>query len=404
LTPDPSTASRERPTLRIAMVNSAVDRDIENADALVARYYETKEWADALADAGGGSVAVVQRFRRDFVERRSAVDYHFVAAPAFSLSLWASRVVRTLRELNADVVHVDGLVFPFLVRHLRMALPKRTALVVQDHGGIHAGSPGFARCRWRTLHRMGLRAADAFFFTSREQAAPWQSAGIIGASQTVHEVPECSSVLWTTAGAPAGHHTLPGRPALLWVGRLNANKDPFTILEGFEQVARALPDAALTLVYGENDLLGEVMSKIAASSLLRSRVHLRGRVPHREMPGLYGGADLFVLGSHHEAASISLIEALSFGVTPIVTDIPAFRAIVSGGRVGGLFPPGSPSEFARAVMRLSVDFAARRPIVRGYFERELSWPVVARKALAGYQAAADDRCKRAALRWRDAVR
>ena len=181
------------------MVNCAIDRDIEDSDALLARYYETKEWADALASVGGSPVTVVQRFGRDLVERRGAVDYHFVAPPPCSPWLWASRVARVLRGLDVTVVHVDGLVFPLLVRHLRLALPRRTAIVVQDHGGIHAGSPGFARSRWRAYHRFGLRAADAFLFTSREQAAPWQRAGIIRRSQAIHEVPECSSVMRSSA-------------------------------------------------------------------------------------------------------------------------------------------------------------------------------------------------------------
>ena len=36
------------------------------------------------------------------------------------------------------------------------------------------------------------------------------------------------------ARAISGVH---GDPALLWVGHLDANKDPLTVLEGFEQVA-----------------------------------------------------------------------------------------------------------------------------------------------------------------------
>ena len=32
-----------------------------------------------------------------------------------------------------------------------------------------------------------------------------------------------------------------GDPAMLWVGRLDANKDPLTVLAGFEQALAAIP-------------------------------------------------------------------------------------------------------------------------------------------------------------------
>ena len=45
------------------------------------------------------------------------------------------------------------------------------------------------------------------------------------------------------------------------------------------------------------------------------------------MPNYYGAADVFVSGSHSEGSGYALIEAMSAGVVPVVTDIPSFRAI-----------------------------------------------------------------------------
>ena len=87
-----------------------------------------------------------------------------------------------------------------------------------------------------------------------------------------------------------------------------------------------LPEAALTMVYGASQLLAEVQRKIADSATLRGRVHLVGKLEQRELAALYRAADLFVLGSHNEGSGFALIEALSFGVVPVVSDIPPFRA------------------------------------------------------------------------------
>jgi glycosyltransferase involved in cell wall biosynthesis len=372
--------------LRVAVVNAAVEPGIESPDALLARYQLTQAWADAVARAGG-EVVVVQRFRRDLVLRRGIVDYHFVAEAPLSRQLWGYRAARTLRALRPDVVHVDGLTFPMLVGYLRLALASSTTIVVQDHGGIHDDSPGFSRLRWRAFHRVGLAAADGFLFTAREQAAPWLRAGIVDGSQPVYEIVECSSDLGLASADSKG--AIPGRPALLWVGRLNANKDPLTVLRGFEMALETVPDAHLTMVFSESPLLADVKATLSASALLAPRVHLRGFAERAELPALYASADLFVLGSHHEGSGIALMEAMSFGATPIVTDIPSFRVITDSGRLGALFPTGDAFALARAIVKLAgCDLSSRRAPVADFFEHDLSWPSIGRKALGIYRTAA----------------
>jgi glycosyltransferase involved in cell wall biosynthesis len=121
-------------------------------------------------------------------------------------------------------------------------------------------------------------------------------------------------------------------------------------------------------------------------------VHLRGRVERNALPRLYATADVFVLGSHHEVACFSLIEALSFGVVPVVTDIPPFRRLTGEGRLGALFPPGNAAQLARALERFAgADFASQHHAVRTHFERELSWSAIGPRALEVYRIAAERR-------------
>jgi glycosyltransferase involved in cell wall biosynthesis len=376
--------------MRVVLANCAFDPDIADPDALLARYHSLAGWAKALAEASDDAVTVVQRFGRDAHLRRGRVDYQFVKddAPAFPPRWFLGRTVaRTVARLEPDVVDVKGLVFPLLVRHLRLRLGVRTSIFVRDHGGFNEQSPSFRSWRGRTFYRFGLRVADGFLFTSRDQAAPWVRAGVIGTKNAVHEVLEASTDLASWPRDMHEGYRLPGRPALLWVGRLDANKDPLTALEGFARAGGALPDAALTMVYGEDELLAAVKARIARDPWLRTRVHLRGALPRSALPSLYAGADLFVLGSSHEVACFSLIEALSFGLTPVVTDIPPFRRLTDGGRMGALFSPGNAEALGRALERASqADFAASRQLTETYFERELSWSAIGRRALDIYRA------------------
>jgi glycosyltransferase involved in cell wall biosynthesis len=390
-----SSNAAHRP-LSVAVASCCYDSDIVDPEELLERYHAMTGWAEAVARAGAGAVTVVQRFTREAALRRGLVDYRFVAdegpgqVPPWFLGM---RVARVIDGLRPDAVHVDGLVFPAVVGCLRWQLPRQTAIVVQDHGGVRLQAGGLGRAGRRLLYGVGLGAADAFLFTAGEQAAPWKDAGIIRGRHIVCEVLESSTDMgsWPPGGADT-NIAVPGSPAMLWVGRLDANKDPLTVLEGFAQVAAALPQAALTMVYGDDVLLPAVEAWLAARPELQARIHLRGRVERGALPAFYRSADLFVIGSHREVACFSLIEALSFGVTPVVTDIPPFRAITAGGRIGALFAPGDPSALARAVGRVSEgDFRARRPLVRAHFERELSWSAVGARALEAYQSAVSHR-------------
>jgi glycosyltransferase involved in cell wall biosynthesis len=176
-----------------------------------------------------------------------------------------------------------------------------------------------------------------------------------------------------------------GSPALLWVGRLIANKDPLTVLAGFERIIPSCPDARLTMVFGSDDLLPQVKAKLEAVPALACRVRLIGFVPHAELPAYYSAADIFVLGSHHEGSGYALIEACACGTVPVVTSIPSFRTITGAGARGVLWPPDDEVRLAQALLDVaSRDLASLRIDVTTHFERELSWPAVARRALEIY--------------------
>jgi len=358
-----------------------------SAGDVLARFSALTGWARALVREGAEAVTVVQEFHRDEILRADGVEYRFVAGGA-------SAVARAIARVQPTVVHVNGLVFPLRVRHLRGHLPRLAALLVQDHGGVREKHPGFRRWTWRARHRFGLRAADGFLFTAAALAEPWRRAGIIAEGLPVYEVVEASSDFLEAKddAAGTGEAALPGRPALLWVGALDANKDPMTILDGFERALARLPDAVLSMVFTDAPLLPDVRRRVEASALLRSRVRLMGRIDHARLPDLYRAADLFVVGSRQEAAGFALIEAQGFGVTPIVSDIAPFRAVTDDGRAGRLFPVGDAPALARAIEEMAAtDLRARRALVLTHFERHLSWPAIARRALAIYREASDRR-------------
>jgi glycosyltransferase involved in cell wall biosynthesis len=375
--------------MRILVFNYAYDAGFADPADLLNRYTTLTGWSDAVLEAGASAVTVVLLFRSDARVERNGVAYFFCGDRS---SGWKRRLRRVVLEQNPDVVHINGLMFPSQTWRLRRELPAGTAIVVQDHGGAEP-----SRHPIRLLkHRMGMRAADAFLFSAVELAQPWKTAGIIGGEQLVYPIMESSTPMRPLPRDQARTMSaVPGSPALLWVGRLNANKDPMTVLDGFERALNALPDAHLTMVYHSEECLPQVQTRIARSVPLGNRVHLRGHIEHQQLAAFYSAADLFVLGSHHEGSGYALIEALACGTFPVVTNIPSFRALTGNGAFGALWSPGDAAGFADALIRCGKkDVTALRCSILRHFESSWSWPAIGRCALAAYAEVSLHRAKR----------
>ena len=329
---------------------------------------------------------VVQRAHRfEATVSRDGVEYEFVADGHLHMpATWfvPPTVVRHKSIANADIIHVNGLMFPAMVSGLREALPPSTRIVVQDHAGMHA--PGiFGRLldpSWR-----GLAQADAYSFTAIPYAQPWRNAGLLNANAPIFEIVEASTTLRPITRDEARARTqLSGRPLLLWVGRLHKNKDPLTVLRGIDAAFEDLPAAHLCMVYSDATLEAEVRRFVDGSPRLRDRVTLTWRVPHTAMPMYYSSADFFVSGSYYEGSGYALIEAMACGVVPIVTDIPSFRVIAGG--CGVRWMAGDPGSLHAALLQaLRLEPARETARVRQRFERELSWDAIATKTLAAYR-------------------
>jgi glycosyltransferase involved in cell wall biosynthesis len=377
--------------VRIVQANAVYENGLQTGGALLDRYHTLTEWSAAMASAGA-TVSVVQRFHTSSTIERDAVTYEFVKdgePPWMSTKAAPKPFLDAIARQSPDLVHVNGLIFPGLVAGIRGAVGPRAAIVAQHHGGEFpirgSGIVGiFQRQRWRS----GLASADAVSFTAIEQAEPWKAAGIL-ANQRIIEIVEAGTTMRAVgrerARAAIG---VSGDPLILWVGRLTTNKDPLAVLDGLERALPQLPQAHVVMVFGDDTLLPAVEARVRDSSLLSSRVTLAGRVSHDEMPNYHGAADLFVSGSHSEGSGYALIEAMSAGVVPIVTDIPSFRAIA--GDTGARWTPGDADALARALVKIgSSDLSPLRTAVAAHYESVLRWDAIAARTMAVYRSILD---------------
>lgn len=336
--------------------------------------------AEAAA-AGPTRVTVIQACsHRERIEH-NGIPYHFLPfGHRRSTPSGRAEFHELLRRIAPDVLHVHGLGFPQQLLALARAMPGMPILV-QDHA---SGPPRIWR---RPAWRRGLAVVRGFAFCSRAQARPFVELGIIPRQATVFEIPESTSRFVPGDRDEARRSTgIDGNPALLWVGHLDGNKDPLTVLDGLSFAVSRLPGLQLWCCFGKATLMREMQARIDGDPMLAGRVNLIGQVPHERIELLMRAADIFVLGSHREGSGYSLIEALACGLPPAVTDIPSFRALTGEGTVGRLWPCDDPVALGEAIVAVaSRPRHALRAQARAHFDAQLSFAALGRKLGAAYQ-------------------
>jgi len=372
--------------MRVALVNLAHPPGAKTVEDTLSAARTLVEWSEALA-AAGAEVYAVQGFSRDAEVVRGGVHYQLLAGP-FQPYLHPLRLVGRIQAriaaLMPEVVHVNSLLYARQGHDLGRRLP--TAGLVFQH---HAERPHRRGLR-RWLQRRWLRAADALVWTGEAMAEPWRAASLVPSTAAVCAIAEASSRFVPAPDRHAARRAagLEGDPLLLWLGNLDANKDPLTVLAGVEPVLAARPRARLLMCFNSAPLRAEVERRIADRPILGRAVTLRGSVPYRALEPMIQAADLLVQGSHREGSGYAVLDALACGVLPVVTDLPSLSFLTGHGQIGALWPPD-----AAGGLRAALDRVLARPLgpqqaaARAFFEHQLSYPVLAGQMLAVYRQA-----------------
>jgi glycosyltransferase involved in cell wall biosynthesis len=376
--------------LHVAQLNFLPAPDGLGVEALLERWPSLADIAELVAGAGI-RVSVLQAASRAERLTRNGVDYHFVDINgAETMGIRGHRFAEVLAGIGADVLHAHGLGFVEGASAIARRLPRALPVLFQDH----ADRPP----RWwrRPRQRRCFAMASGVAFTSLDQAQPFVAAGMFGSSTRLFAIPESSSRFTPGDRARARAATgLYGDPCVLWVGRLTRGKDPLTVLEGIALAAARLPDLQLWCAFGAAPMLAEVRARIADDPRLAGRVQLLGEVPHARIEMLMRAADLFVSGSRAESSGYAAMEAIACGITPVLTDIPAFRALTGNGRIGHLWPCGDTPRLADALVAATNEPASPGN-VRAHFDTTLSFEAVGRLWADAYAQLCDDWRRRAA--------
>jgi glycosyltransferase involved in cell wall biosynthesis len=142
-----------------------------------------------------------------------------------------------------------------------------------------------------------------------------------------------------------------GRRYIGSVARFHPVKDHKTLLRAFVHVAADRDDVDLLLV-GDGPMR-DMLEGMVHEFELSDRVHFLGL--RHDVPALLQAIDVFTLPSLSEAASLTLLEAMSCACPVVVTAVGGNGEIVRAGRDGLLTPRQDPAALARALLQVLND-------------------------------------------------
>lgn len=256
-----------------------------------------------------------------------------------------------LHRAGADVVHVhSGAWLKASGAARRVALP-----VVATVHGIEAPEPWYGP----GLMHWAARRSDRVVAVS-DSVADHLLRTVRVAPERLTTIP---NGIDTERFAPAGRtgairRRLGLSPATRVIGhvaRLNPIKNQALLVAAFGQLHARMPDTALVIV-GDGPLRRDLEERVASLGLTGA-VHFIGL--ERDVAPIYADFDAFVLSSHSEGTSMSMLEAMASGIACVATAVGGNPALLADGRCGMLVPAGDPESLANALHDLIGDDVRR---------------------------------------------
>ena len=241
-----------------------------------------------------------------------------------------------------------------LSRDIPLVLASRhlcRTVVLQMHGSQpdRLVSPG--NLLFKMVTKWLMRLSDATLVLSTQEQRQWQRFYPTGNFYVVSnpfvppaaEASEAFDLPWNIP---------PGKPVMLFAGRLIREKGIFELLEATANVKAQIP--CHLIMAGDGPCDRQVQQRIAELDL-KDCVTLAGYLTADQMPSDYRQANIFVLPTYSEGFPTVITEAMNAGLPVITTPIRGMADHLEDGTHAIFVPPMNPPAVADAILRLLVD-------------------------------------------------
>jgi glycosyltransferase involved in cell wall biosynthesis len=287
---------------------------------------------------------------------------HLLYKYGFKVSVFPARQVRkALDGFRPDVVHVQ-VSDPIGLSVVSYARRHHIPVVTTEHNQpevltepLHV--PGFVR---RPVNAM----LNAYFVNRQSKSdyvtMPTELAieNLIGEKDLGVPVKAVSNGVDLTNFRPGKapstiynkYSILPGVPTVLYIGRVDPEKNVEMVIEAFEECQKEIPETQLVIV-GDGVDKARLQTLVKRLGIAKS-VKFLGRVVGPELYDLYRVGWLFATASEIETQGIVLIEAAASGLPLVAVNAGAVAEVCRDGVNGELLLPGDVDGMAEAMVKI----------------------------------------------------
>ena len=166
---------------------------------------------------------------------------------------------------------------------------------------------------------------------------------------------------------------------ILWCGQIESRKNVARLLRAFAAIKDSIPHQLV--LAGEQRWSTQAELEVIRELKIGERVLFPGWIEHRDLPAVYGLADLFAFPSLYEGFGIPLIEAMACGCPIVTANTCAPPEVLAGS--GYLVDPLDVDAIAAGMARVLSDQPLRASMIAKGLERakDFGWERCARQVL-----------------------
>lgn len=229
---------------------------------------------------------------------------------------------------GADLIHVHAIDFFFDSLALARSF-RGTPLVASTHGGFFH-TQFAARLKevyFATATRAACRAYDLIGASSEADAERFRTI----AGDRVEVIENGVDIAkWANAASPAFV------PVMLAFGRWSSNKNMAALFPLLRELRRYRPDWRLLIAGKAHDVARSDLDAWAAAAGVSDAIEIHDAPDTAALGRLIGRASFFISLSDYEGFGISVVEGLSAGMVPILSDIANYRIFIDRAGVGAI--------------------------------------------------------------------
>lgn len=247
----------------------------------------------------------------------------------------------------ADIVHIhmaSGASFLRKAIIIKIAYSFNKKIIIHQHGGAFDQFYEKAGKNRRKIIRTVFSYADRIILLSKE----WKDFFV---KEICNE--EKATVIFNGVIVPDFQRNNYLDKNILFIGRIDKKKGIYDLLDAFSEALKRDNEIHLYIAgTGEEQKLIECAKRLN----IEDKIELLGWVRGKEKDDIMRKCSLMILPSYTEGMPVSVLEAMSYSMCTIVSDVGGVPQIIDDGVNGLLIKPGHPE-----MIEQKINFAISKP-------------------------------------------